>query len=521
MPSTADLNPRTALRPLSDLRPHPDNPRRGNVAAIEESLRINGQYAPIVALPDGTVLAGSHRLEAARRLGWSEMLVTTVDADDEAARRIVLADNRTGDLATYDSTALADLLSSLETIDGTGYGEDDVAALLAAVSISDPMPAGSGVALPAGDPPSPAEPRPSISDRFLIPPFSILDARGGPWLARKRQWLALGIRSEEGRAGATGGSPESLARAQAGLQSPISGASLTLPSLSGRIPTYYAQKEEAEARLGRLLSNEEFEEHHLVVPDGAGLTAIGTSVFDPVLCELTYRWYSAPGARILDPFAGGSVRGVVASMLGRSYVGVDLREEQTAANRAQARDIVPDASPVWLTGDSREILSGNDSALSEPFDLVFSCPPYADLERYSDDPADISTMPYDEFLDAYREIIALAIDRLADDRFACFVVGEVRDKRTGIYRNFVGDTVEAFTAAGASFYNESILQTPVASLAVRITKQFTSGRKVGKCHQNVLVFVKGDGRRAAEACGEIIIESPEILGLPSGEDLEP
>jgi hypothetical protein len=78
----------------------------------------------------------------------------------------------------------------------------------------------------------------------------------------------------------------------------------------------------------------------------------GTSIFDPVLCELVYRWFCPPNGVVLDPFAGGSVRGIVASKLGRQYVGIELRPEQCAANRDQAATICGDPMPVWHNGDS-------------------------------------------------------------------------------------------------------------------------------------------------------------------------
>lgn len=231
--------------------------------------------------------------------------------------------------------------------------------------------------------------------------------------------------------------------------------------------------------------------------DGDDAVATGTSIFDPVLCELVYRWFSAPGARVLDPFAGGSVRGVVASTLGREYFGCELRAEQVAANNAQ-KALCKDPMPTWHCGDSVHIREHYKGSA----DLLFSCPPYANLEIYSDDPADISNMPYAGFLDAYRKIIAASVDCLAPDSFACFVVGEVRDKR-GNYLNFVGDTVEAFRAAGAEYYNEAILVTAVGSLPVRVGRQFKAGRKLGKTHQNILTFVKGDGKKAARKCETI------------------
>src|SRR3984893_14805737 len=87
--------------------------------------------------------------------------------------------------------------------------------------------------------------------------------------------------------------------------------------------------------------------------DGAGREITGTSIFDPVLCELAYRWFCPPGGLVLDPFAGGSVRGIVASKCGRRYIGVDLSERQVSANRAQAEAICAGAEmPIWACGDT-------------------------------------------------------------------------------------------------------------------------------------------------------------------------
>lgn len=233
----------------------------------------------------------------------------------------------------------------------------------------------------------------------------------------------------------------------------------------------------------------------------------GTSIFDPVLCELAYSWFSPKGGTVLDPFAGGSVRGIVASKLGRQYVGIDLRGEQVAANKIQGDALCFDDEfpPVWHEGDSRNIVRICDGLAA---DFIFSCPPYADLEVYSDNPDDLSTLGYAEFKAAYFEIIASACQLLRQDRFACFVVGDVRDKK-GNYYNFVGDTVEAFRAAGLHYYNEAVLVTAVGSLPIRAGKQFSSGRKLGKTHQNVLVFVKGDGKKATQACGPVEVFMPE------------
>lgn len=226
--------------------------------------------------------------------------------------------------------------------------------------------------------------------------------------------------------------------------------------------------------------------------DGAERAATGTSIFDPVLTELAYRWFCPPGGHIVDPFAGGSVRGIVASVLGYKYTGHELRPEQVAANRAQAAAICPENAPHWVIGDSAVTLAALPST---PADMVFSCPPYGDLEVYSDDPADLSAQEWPQFLASYRAIIAASVARMAPDSFAAFVVGEFRDKK-GMYRNFVGETVAAFEEAGARFYNEAILVTAVGSLPIRVGKQFKSARKLGKTHQQMLVFVKGCPKKA-------------------------
>jgi hypothetical protein len=226
----------------------------------------------------------------------------------------------------------------------------------------------------------------------------------------------------------------------------------------------------------------------------------GTSIFDPVLCELIYRWFCPPGGLVLDPFAGGSVRGIVASKLGRAYLGVDLRPEQVAANKTQASDICGPPHPAWIVGDSLDLprLLPKKTMV----DLVFSCPPYGDLERYSDDPRDLSTMDYVAFLKAYRAIIGGAVARLKPDRFAAFVVGDLRD-RHGFYRGFVRDTASAFEDAGARLYNEAVLITAVGSLPIRVASMFEGARKLGKAHQNVLVFCKGDPKAATAAVGPV------------------
>ena len=281
----------------------------------------------------------------------------------------------------------------------------------------------------------------SLADAFGVPPVSILDRRSGRWQSRKRRWLALGLASGAGRS-------ENLTYNGAGTD-PVS---QKLNAISG-----------------------------------------GTSIFDPVLTELAYRWHTNPGDGILDPFAGGSVRGIVAGILGRRYLGVDLRPEQVAENRAQALGMELHPGPSWLEGDSTALprLLHLDYAA----DFVFSCPPYADLEVYSDDPRDLSTMPYADFERLHAAVIAHAVERLRRDRFAAWVISDVRDPK-GAYRGLVVDTIRAFRDAGCSFWNDAVIIDSLGTAPMRAERPFRVTRKLTRSHQHLLIFVKGDAKKA-------------------------
>ena len=290
--------------------------------------------------------------------------------------------------------------------------------------------------------------------KFGAPPLSVLETRQGYWQDRKKFWLDLGIQSEQGRDGGLLGGFADMA-------------------------------------------------------ERAGTKSNGTSVFDPFLCELMYDWFNVDGGTVIDPFAGGSVRGIVAARTGHPYTGLELRGEQADANKKQAEDILtPDDEPAdWITGDSNKTLE----TLKGEYDMIFSCPPYADLEKYSDDPADLSNMPYSQFKATYREIINKAVLHLKDNRFAVFVVGEVRDnKHGGAYRGFVQDTIDAFVDAGCVYYNEIILVNSVSTAAMRASRQFNASRKVCKVHQNVLVFYKGDTKKIKDNFPEFVDDESEV-----------
>jgi DNA modification methylase len=386
---------------------------------------------------------------------------------------------------------------------------------------------------------------PNLMERFVVPPFSVLDARQGYWQGRKRAWISLGIKSELGR-GEQLKAGEGEFKAKEGnltwgkgldyshkhkedrdrkeqdrlekLGYEANGGGLTYgdsPQIAEKGLNYYrnsARREreqaEYEANTNRSTSGAITAQH---IGEAYGRKEMtGTSIFDPVLCEVAYRWFSPAGGRVLDPFAGGSVRGIVAAKLGRSYTGIDLSPYQVDANKLQAEEICgkDPYKPRWINGDSQHIPKLLDG---EPeVDFVFSCPPYYDLEVYSKDKRDISNAgSYGDFYKAYRRIIWLACERLKQDRFAAIVIGDIRDGKTGMYRSFLQDTIEAFELAGLELYNNAVLVTVTGSLPVRVGKQFTAGRKLGRTHQYFLTFVKGDPKKATQAVGDCQAGIPE------------
>lgn len=118
---------------IGDVHPHPGNNRVGDVDVIADSLRRHGQYRAIVVnRPTGDILAGNHTWKAAQQLGWTHIAVGFVDVDEDEAKRILLVDNRSADLGSYDDAATVELLTSLDSLDGTGYDQKALDRLLSA-----------------------------------------------------------------------------------------------------------------------------------------------------------------------------------------------------------------------------------------------------------------------------------------------------------------------------------------------------------------------------------------------------
>ena len=304
----------------------------------------------------------------------------------------------------------------------------------------------------------------SLRDKYLVPPFSILDSQVGEWLKHRNRWEEI-----------------------------IKNRSDNVRNITAKSNTPYINKFDYDIGYKGLERNGNI------------------STFDPFLCEILVKWFSNDGMTILDPFAGGHVRGAVSAILGRNYFGIDLNPLQVQANQENWEkicDIYDDVEfgvPVWECDDCIMYMKEHYTTVGK-YDMLLTCPPYYNLEIYSDKDDDLSNQPtYDEFLRKYRNCIRLTYDMLKDDSFAVIVVEEIRDKN-GLFYGFVPDTIKAFTDVGYKYYNEMILENRIMSLGVRCPKYFEQSRKVGRHHQNVLVFFKGNPKNIEERLGRYTIE---------------
>jgi len=292
----------------------------------------------------------------------------------------------------------------------------------------------------------------SLTEKFMILTFSVFDTKTGVWQDRKNKWKGLGIKSEIGR-----------------------------EAKAYNLKQWVDEKKEE----GDILGNE--------LPSD-------TSIFDPVLCEICYKWFNIENGKILDPFAGGSVRGIVANILNYDYLGIDLSEKQIEANYENAKEIDCNMNKLkWINDDS---LNVDNYIQDESVDMIFTCPPYYDLEVYSDKENDLSNMTFDDFKNAYTEILKKSFKKLKNNRFGIVVIGDVRDKN-GFYRNLIDITKQAICDENIGLYNDVILLQSLAGASIRAERQFVASRKLIKIHQNVLVFYKGNQKEIKNYYKEI------------------
>ena len=225
------------------------------------------------------------------------------------------------------------------------------------------------------------------------------------------------------------------------------------------------------------------------------------SLLDPVLSELVNLWFGLPKSKTFDCFAGDSVFGYVSSYLGNEFTGIELRKEQADLNNQRVKGF----KSKYICDDGQNVLNHIEENSQ---DLLFSCPPYFDLEVYSDLPNDASNQKeYSDFLKILDNAFTGAIKCLKDNRFAVITVGDIRDKK-GFYYRFVDDIKDIFKKNGILLYNEMILVESIGTLPQRVGR-YMEHRKIGKCHQNVILFSKGEPKQIKKIYPKIEIQEYE------------
>lgn len=299
-------------------------------------------------------------------------------------------------------------------------------------------------------------PRGNLADEFLIMPASVLNTRDGKWQARKRAWQDL--------IGDAGESREDLL---------------------------------GFSRLKNINTN--------------------VSILDAVLAELICKWFSPtiPDYKIktCDPFAGDSVFGYVSGKLGAEFTGIELRQEQVDLNNKRGAEV----GARYICDDGQNIaqhLPENSQ------DLVFSCPPYFDLEHYSDAPNDASNQAdYADFIKIIENAFAGACKCLKNNRFAAIVMSNVRNHTNGGYYDICGDIVRIMQKQGLILYDEFILVNSIGSGAMRCKGNMKTRKNV-RCHQEVLIFYKGTNplKDIPQEFGKIAFQ--EMEGKDESENME-
>lgn len=224
----------------------------------------------------------------------------------------------------------------------------------------------------------------------------------------------------------------------------------------------------------------------------------GSSILDAVLAELMLKWFTEEGFKTFDPFAGDTVFGFISGYLKRPFEGIELRQEQVDFNQYQCNRENLNCKYICDTSENMDNYIEDESK-----DFIFSCPPYADLEVYSDLKEDLSTMSHEDFFKVYKKVLQNTFTKLKNDRFAVIVTSEVRNKK-GEYIRLVPNTINIMVDAGFIYYNDIILMNSVGTLPMRTGRHMNAGRKIGRRHQNILVFYKGNPNNIKNNFSELI-----------------
>lgn len=391
---------------------------------LEKSVEQNKFGRSILVDKDNNIIAGNGIVETARKLGKTKIRVVETSGEELVVvkRNDLHIDSKEGR-----ELALADNATSAVNLQ---WNEEELAFAKENWGVH---PDDWGVDVD-WDKKDIETPKPlKLHDVYIVPPLSVLDTRKGYWQERKKIWKNL-----------IGDEGETRLNAKNSINR------------------------------GDNWDNKPYK----------NIPRNNVSILDPVMAELSCRWFGVDKGNCFDPFAGDSVFGFVSSYIGMNFTGIELREEQAKVNNERTSGL----PARYICDDSRNILSHIEKNSQ---DFMFSCPPYFNLEVYSDDKRDISTSAsYEDFINDIECIFSKSIECLKDNRFAVVIVGDVRDKKTGRYYCFPDDIKNIFAKNGMVLYNDIVLLQQIGQAVLR-ANAYMRNRKVVKVHENVLVFYKG------------------------------
>jgi hypothetical protein len=420
---------------ITEIKSNPNNPRlikddkfHKLVKSIQEFPKML-DIRPIVVNADIIVLGGNMRLKACKEAGLKEVpVIFAEDLTDEEQKEFIIKDNV--GFGEWDWDMIANEWDA-EQVEEWGLDVPDFENNIEENDNKDLE----------------ANAIERLQDKFIVPPFSVLNAREGYWQERKSYWKEL--IKDTGITRDTGNQTNTRYRSVEG---------------------FTAAREDEN---------------------------VG-SVLDPVLAEISNKWFGLENCKTFDCFAGDTVFGYVSSYLGNQFTGIELRESQANFNNQRTKGL----NANYICDDGRNVLN---HIQENSQDLLFSCPPYFDLEVYSDLPNDASNQKeYKDFLSILDTAFTNSIKCLKENRFAVIVCGDVRDKKGNYYR-FPDHIKEIFEKNKMPLYNELVLVDPVGNLQMRVGK-YMEHRKVGKTHQNVLVFYKGNTKEIKNIFPKIVID---------------
>jgi hypothetical protein len=430
---------------ISEIKSNPNNPRLikddkfkklvNSIKGFPKMLEIR----PIVVNSDMIVLGGNMRLKACKEAGLKEIpIIFADDLTEEQQKEFIIKDNV--GFGEWDWEMISNEWDS-EQLDEWGLDVPDFA-----IQEEEPV---------EDDDNKESQAIERLQDKFIVPPFSILNTREGYWQERKNYWNTL-----------IGDKGES--------------------------------RDEIESKVNATVDNWEGKPYK-----GGVIREKSISILDSVLAEIVNKWFGLRKCNTFDCFAGDTVFGYVSSYLGNQFTGIELRESQANFNNERTKGL----NAIYICDDGRNVLNHIEENSQ---DLLFSCPPYFDLEVYSDLPNDASNQKeYKDFINILDTAFTNSIKCLKENRFAVIVCGDVRDKN-GNYFRFPDDIKNIFEKNNMSLYNELILIQSVGNGALRANR-YMGSRKVVKMHEQVLVFYKGNTREIKNTFPKIVIyESADV-----------